>query len=100
MGDEEQAGVIGRYAFGSGSDEFFDVAKNRQGVLTIKREGGTERRCSMWGRVYFTRRRRRGPNPVRRGFIPHRRSDDSRWKHQVERAANRWILVATKRTKR
>ena len=52
LSDEQTAGLIGIYAFGSGSDERIEIAKPKD-RLTIKREGRTERFLFHVGSLEF-----------------------------------------------
>lgn len=50
---QEEAAVIGTYAFGSGATDRLVVAKNSRGDLTIKRDGAVERNLFHQGHRVF-----------------------------------------------
>jgi hypothetical protein len=50
---QEEAAVIGTYAFGAGATDRLVVAKNSRGDLTIKREGAVERNLFHQGNRVF-----------------------------------------------
>jgi len=53
LSDADQAAIVGDYTFGPGSTERLRIAKNARGVLTITRDGGSERNLFHHGGLVF-----------------------------------------------
>jgi hypothetical protein len=53
LSDDEQAGLIGTYVFGSGATEKLTVSRNNRGMLIVKREGEPDRNLFHHGARVF-----------------------------------------------